>query len=153
MIGILKGFFTNEANVLSRANVPQSHRLHVATCAILMEMARRDGEFSDAERQAIITIFKNKFNLSDNEISCIIDASEEELERSIDLWQFTNQINKNYSPDEKIRIIETVWQIAYSDGRLDRHEDYLMHKLSELLNVPHKHLIDAKLKILGCGRP
>ena len=74
--------------------------------------------------------------------------TEEELEKSIDLWRFTSQINKNCSLEEKLCIIETVWQVAYSDGRLDSHEDYLIHKLSELFNISHKDLIEAKLKVL-----
>ena len=115
-------------------------------------MAKIDGEFSNSERQDIVATFRNTYNLSVDEISSLIEASEEELERSIDLWQFTNRINKNYSPDEKIRIIETIWQVVYADGRVDQHEDYLIHKLSELLNIHHKHLIDAKLKVLSCGR-
>jgi uncharacterized tellurite resistance protein B-like protein len=153
MIGILKSFFTNEATNISAANIHQPHRLHVATCAILLEMAKIDGEFNDSERQGIISIFKNKYDLTDDEISALIEASEEELERSIDLWQFTKQINKNYTPDEKIGIIEIIWQVAYADGRLDKHEDYLIHKLSAILNISHKHLIDAKLKVLNCSQP
>jgi uncharacterized tellurite resistance protein B-like protein len=153
MIGILKSFFANEAAGLSKANIPQPHRLHVATCAILLEMAKIDGEFDDLERHDIISIFKNKYNLTDDEIAALIEVSEEELERSIDLWQFTKHINKNYTPDEKIGIIEIIWQVAYADGRLDKHEDYLIHKLSAILNISHKHLIDAKLKVLGCGEP
>jgi uncharacterized tellurite resistance protein B-like protein len=152
MIGILKSFFTNEAIGLSEANVHQPHRLHVATCAILLEMAKIDCEFDDLERQGIISIFKNKYNLNDDEIAALIEASEEELERSIDLWQFTKHINKNYTPDEKLGIIDTIWQVAYADGRLDKHEDYLIHKLSAILNISHKHLIDAKLKVLGCNK-
>jgi uncharacterized tellurite resistance protein B-like protein len=151
MIGILKNFFTNEITDLSSPNI-QPHRLHVATCAILLEMAKIDCEFDDSERNDIITIFKDKYNLTDDEVTGLIEASEEELERSIDLWQFTNQINKNYSPDEKNRIIETIWQIAYADGKLDKHEDYLIHKLSDILNISHKHLIEAKLKVLHCNQ-
>jgi uncharacterized tellurite resistance protein B-like protein len=154
MIGILKNFFTNEfKDNLSEKNGSYHHRLHIATCAILLEMAKIDGEFTESERQKIINIFQNKYNLSDYEISCLIEASNEELERSIDLWQFTSRINKNYSPDEKILIIEMIWQLAYADGKLDKHEDYLVHKLAELLGLSHKHLIDAKLKVLQCYQP
>jgi uncharacterized tellurite resistance protein B-like protein len=153
MIGILKSFFTGDATALSSANTPHPHRLHVATCAILLEMAKIDCEFDDLERQGIISIFKNKYNLNDDEIAALMEASEEELERSIDLWQFTKHINKNYTPDEKIGIIETIWQVAYADGRLDKHEDYLIHKLSAILNISHKHMIEAKLKVLNCGQP
>ena len=149
MIGRLKNFFTNGLkDKMSGADIDQPHRLHMATCAILLEMAKIDGEFEDAERQGIIAIFENKYNLTSEETSSLMEAAEEELERSIDLWQFTNRINKNYSRDEKIRIIETIWQIAYADGKLEQHEDYLIHKLAKLLNLSHKHLIDAKLKVL-----
>ena len=72
-----------------------------------------------------------------------------ELKGSIDLWQFTNLINQNYSLEEKIRIIEMVWKIAYADGKLDKHEDYFLHKLSNLLRLTQKQLIEAKLKILN----
>lgn len=154
MIEILKRFFfTNEpASKLSSGNINQLHRVYIATCSILLEMAKIDGEFNDSERQNIINIFKDKYDLTAEEISSLIKASEEELERSIDLWQFTKEINKNYSPDEKIRIIETIWEVAYADGKLDEHEDYLIHKLSNILNISHKHLIDAKLKILHRNR-
>ncbi len=151
MIGILKTIFASGSTGLSTANVPQTHRLHMATCAILLEMAKIDGEFDDIERQRIVSIFKDRYRLSEDEITAIIEASEEELETSIDLWQFTKEINKNYSPDEKIGIIETIWQVAYADGRLDKHEDYLIHKLSAILNLSHKDLIEAKLKV-SCGR-
>jgi len=152
MLGIFKNIFTDEF----RENIPlkgvsPSHRIHVATCAILLEMAGIDGEFSESERRNITSIFKNRYNLSDDEISSLIEASEKELETSIDLWQFTKQINMNYSPEEKKGIIETIWEVAYADGRLDKHEDYLIHKLSGILNLSHKDLIEAKLKFLHRG--
>ena len=79
----------------------------------------------------------------------MIESSEAELEKSIDLWQFTNCINQNYPIEDKLKVIEIVWEVAYSDGRLEQHEDYLAHKLATLLRLSHKQLIDAKLKILN----
>lgn len=153
MIGLLKNIFMNEfKGNIPKGSATQPHRLHVATCAILLEMAKIDGEFDDSEKQDIIEIFKDKYTLTDEEITCLIEASEEELEKSIDLWQFANQINKNYGSDEKVRIVETIWQVAYADGRLDKHEDYLLHKLSRILNISHKDLIEAKLKALDRSR-
>lgn len=154
MLGILKDIFTNGfRDEIPRQDTPLSHRLHVATCAILLEMAGIDGEFDDSERQNIISIFKNRYNLTDDEIGSLIEASQKELENSIDLWQFTKQINRNYSPEEKKGIIETIWQVAYADGRLDKHEDYLIHKLSRILNLSHKDLIEAKMKVLNNSKP
>jgi uncharacterized tellurite resistance protein B-like protein len=149
MISFIKTLFNNDlCNEISTSTTVRPDKLHIATCAILLEMARIDSEFSDSERQDIITVFKNKYHLSDEKIITLFDASEEELERSIDLWQFTNKINKICSREEKLRIVETIWVVAYADGKLDSHEDYLIHKLSELLNISHKDLIEAKMKVL-----
>jgi uncharacterized tellurite resistance protein B-like protein len=148
MIGFLKTLFNDDLCREVTTKTGRPDMIHVATCAILLEMARIDGEFSDSERDDILAVFKNKYHLSDEEITSLINASEEELERSIDLWQFTSQINKICTPDEKLRIIETIWQVAYADGRLDSHEDYLIHKLSGLLNISHKDLIEVKMKVL-----
>ena len=62
--------------------------------------------------------------------------------------KFTSRINENYSSEEKIRIVEIIWKIAYADGILDKHEDYLVHKLANLFRLTHKQLINVKLKII-----
>jgi uncharacterized tellurite resistance protein B-like protein len=125
----------------------RSRDISVATCALLIEMSNIDGEFSESERESIISVLKKNYDLSDEDAIALIEASSEEVKGSIDLWQFTNLINQNYSMEEKLRIIETVWRIAYTDGKLDKHEDYLVHKLAKLLRLTHKQLIEAKLKV------
>jgi uncharacterized tellurite resistance protein B-like protein len=67
----------------------------------------------------------------------------------VDLWQFASLINANYSNEEKIEIIETLWRIVYVDGKMDEHEHYLMNKLQNLLRLTHEQLITAKLKVLN----
>ena len=64
------------------------------------------------------------------------------------MWQFTDLISQNYTEAEKIRVVELLWKLIYSDGKLDQHEDYLVHRLSSLLGLHHKQLIAAKLKAL-----
>ena len=78
----------------------------------------------------------------------MIDEADRELKESVDLWQFARVINENYTPDEKEALIERLWQIVYVDGKMDQHEHYLINKMSNLLRLSHKQLIDAKLKVL-----
>ncbi|MBW2124060.1 MAG: TerB family tellurite resistance protein [Deltaproteobacteria bacterium] len=125
--------------------------IRIATCALLLEMAGVDGEFSPDERERIMSILKRDFQMPDEYAAELLEATSERLRDSIDIWQFTNLINENYSREEKIRIIEMVWKIIYTDGKLDSHEDYLVHKLANLLQLTHIELIDAKLKILHQG--
>ncbi|MCH7681513.1 TerB family tellurite resistance protein [candidate division KSB1 bacterium] len=127
----------------------QNHDIRIATCALFLEMAQIDGEFSEKERQSILGILKQEYDLSDEVAVELTEAADKERQDSIDLWQFTNQINENYSEDEKIRVVEFLWKLVYADGKLDQHEDYLIHKLATLLGVRHDQLIDAKVKILN----
>ena len=148
MIDLVKKFFGKSSQDDSSNQRRQTtHDIRIATCALLLEMSNIDGEFSELERENIISILKRDFDLSDEYAAALLEASKEELKGSTDLWQFTNLINQNYSLEEKIWLIETVWDIVYTDGKLDKHEDYLVHKLAELLHLTHKQLIEAKLKV------
>ena len=149
MMNRLKKFFqkSKETNQATHEK-DDSHDIRIATCALFLEMASIDNEFSDSEREDIISILKKEYYLCDEYVTDLIKETEKELKKSIDLWQFTNLINQNYSKEEKISIIEIIWKIVYADGVLDKHEDYLVHKLAKLLRLNHKQLIDAKLKIL-----
>lgn len=152
MIDLVKKFFGKSSHDNSSNQRRQTtHDIRIATCALLLEMSNIDGEFSALERENIISILKKDFDLSDEYTTTLLEASNEELKGSIDLWQFTNLINQNYSMEEKIRVIETVWDIVYADGKLDKHEDYLVHKLANLLRLTHKQLIEAKLKVKKSG--
>jgi len=130
----------------------EGHDVKVAACALMLEMAGIDNEFSEKELGDMIAILKNKFELKDEDAQILIKSAEEELNNAVDYWSFTNLINKNYSRDEKRNLIELVWRVVYSDGILDKHEDYLVHKIARLLKLSHEELIDAKLKVLNKER-
>lgn len=149
MIDLVKKFFGNRTTKNSAENGESVHDVRIATCALLLEMSYIDGKFSDSEREGIILIFRREYGLDNESIAAIVEAADKEMKGSLDLWQFTNLVNRNYTQEEKIKIIEMVWRIAYTDGRLDKHEDFLVHKLANLLRLTHRQLIDAKVKIRG----
>jgi uncharacterized tellurite resistance protein B-like protein len=119
----------------------------LAVCALFVEIAAIDGKLTQVERERIVSILKSEYGLSDQDASELMKVSKEQLKQSLDYWQFTNLINQNYTMDEKVRIIELLWKIVYTDGKLEQHEDYLMTKLSSLLEVPHSEFIAAKLRV------
>ncbi|MEJ2363885.1 MAG: TerB family tellurite resistance protein [Deltaproteobacteria bacterium] len=149
MMDLLKKFFTKTSDEVSAAeSVRTSRDVRIATCALLLEMAKIDGEFSELEKKSIVEALESSYQLSAESATAFMEAADEQLEKSIDLWHFAKLINENYSTAEKIKIIEMVWQIIYTDGTLDKHEDYLVHKLANLLRLSHEQLIEAKLKVL-----
>ena len=149
MLDILKGFFSKSTEDSTKTTVQKTdHDIRVATCALFVEIARIDEKFTQEEMETIISILKEKYNLSQEHADALIAEAEKELKESVDLWQFARLINENYSNEEKVKIIETLWQIVYVDGKMDRYEHYLMNKLKKLLRLSHDQLIDAKLKVL-----
>ena len=147
MINLVKKFFGKSAKNSPAEREESVHDVRIATCALLLEMSRIDGEFSESERECILSIIKKEYEVDDEYITAIIETADTELQGSVDLWQFTSLINHNYTKEEKIKIIEMVWRIAYTDGSLDKHEDSLVHKLANLLRLTHRQLIDAKLRV------
>ena len=149
MFDIIQKFFAPQEHTTgTNEEIDTQHNIYVATCALLVEMAQIDGEFAEQEKEDLIMILESEYNLSREYIDEITAIAEKKLKVSHDLWKFTNLINQNYAPPEKIKIIELIWRIVYSDGKLDKYEDYLIHKLARLLNLQHSELIDAKLRVL-----
>lgn len=149
MLDVVKKFFGEAtADVSGGASQDSEHDIRVATCALFVEIARIDEKFTKAEMETILSILKEKYGLSPEHADALIAEAEKQLDKSVDLWQFASLINDNYSTEEKIEIIETLWRIVYVDGKMDRYEHYLMNKLQSLLRLTHDQLISAKLKVL-----
>jgi len=148
MIDMIKRFFGSATTDKEGPGKADEHDIELATCALLVEMARIDESFTEQETDAILHILKSTYGVSPEHAQALIAEAERELVESVDLWQFARLINENYSREEKIGIIETLWQVVFVDGKMDKYEDYLMHKMVKLLRLSHKELIDAKLKIL-----
>lgn len=153
MLDIVKRFFSKEKEESpGSAGQETGHDIHVATCALFVEIARIDGTFTQEEMETVISILKKKYGLSLEHTDALIAEAEKQLEESVDLWQFARLINENYSNEEKMEIIETLWRIVYVDGKMDQYEHYLMNKLKNLLRVSHNQLIEAKLKVKHSSR-
>lgn len=155
MLSMIKSFFKKEIAIErggQSKNSAHTDKLQVATCALLLEMAHADNEFSTEEKEQIVKTIKRHFSLSKEATDKLIELSERERKASIDLWQFAQLIRNNYSIEQKIEMMELIWKVIYVDGSLDKHEDYLVHKLAKLLGLDHKQLIDAKMEILRKSR-
>jgi uncharacterized tellurite resistance protein B-like protein len=123
-------------------------RTHVATCVILLEIAKSDDEFSSVEEETTKAILKQEFAIPEEDIEDLMKIAAEKRDDSVDLWEFTNLINQKFSEEEKTKIVESAWKVIYADAKLDKYEDHLVHVLAKLLRLDHSDLIDAKLRVL-----
>ncbi|MBU0621334.1 MAG: TerB family tellurite resistance protein [Gammaproteobacteria bacterium] len=139
-------------NFLSAIIVPASaesrpeNTLQLATAVLLIEVMKSDADMAIQEQDEILKILKEKFHLSDVEVTHLTELGHRTASAANDFHQFTSIINRELQPAEKIRIIEYMWQVAYADGKISAHENHLMRKISDLLYIPHRDYIAAKMR-------
>ena len=125
------------------------HRLRVATCALLLEAAHADQRIQrrgTASRSR--DIVRGRFDLDDDRgRRSAGPGRRRSASASGDLYQFARLINETFSRARKLAVVELLWQVVYSDGVLEAHEDALMHKLGNVLGVRHEELMALKIKV------
>lgn len=122
-----------------------SKKYQVATAALLVEIAKADGDFSDDERKRIIDLMKNDFDLDDECVNELLALSEQKVKDSVSIYEFSSVINESFTQQEKFELMKNLWRIIYEDGKLDSHEDRLIKIIGSTLNLEHKNVIDAIL--------
>jgi uncharacterized tellurite resistance protein B-like protein len=144
MLNKLNNFLTSII-VPTNADSRPEHTLQLATAVLLIEVMKSDADEAPQEQAAILKILKERFALSDAEVTQLTELGHRTAKSANDFQQFTSRINRELNPSEKIRIIEYMWQVAYADGVISAHENHLMRKIADLLYIPHSDYITAKM--------
>lgn len=148
MLNTIKRFFDNHlAPDSTEAGRDPRHALRLAVAALLIEITESDYEQRPDERSALLEIVRNHFGLSVEEASSLILLAETEHAESTDYFQFTTLINKSYTPEQKRRVIEDLWRVAFADNELHKYEEHVIRRIAGLIHVPHKEFIAAKHRV------
>ena len=148
MLTKIQKFFDQYLSKDTESKIPLERRLQMATAALMVEMLHVDEQVTADEEIKLHNILKQRFKLSDDEINILIDLANAEKREATDYYTFTSLINKHYTQQQKIKLVEDLWRLAYADSELDKYEEHLLRRLSELLHVPHQDFIRTKLKTL-----
>ena len=134
MLDSLRSFFQKNAAPPPPGSA-SDEPVRVAACALLLEIAHSDGDFSDAEREHIERALASSFDISEEKARALIEQAEAERRQAIDLHQFTSLIVKHYDEGQRYVLAELLWRVVLADGELSRHEDTLLYKLARLLDL------------------
>ena len=138
-----------ESDSPAQTREESDHDLHRAAAALLMEVARTDGEVDHREQRLLIKAVRERWHLEAGEMDEIVAELDQRLEDATDLFEFTIPLRQRWDPETRVRLIYDMWAIAAADGDADRHEEQLIRRVSELLYVSHGDFIRAKLAALG----
>ena len=123
--------------------------LHLAAAALLAEVAMSDDGFDDVERDAMRGLLGKHFGLSEDEVEALMEAAETSAADSTHLLRFTRVIKDYYSQEERVELIEMIWEVVYADGILHDHEDSLLRRIAGLIYVSDRDRGDARKRVLA----
>ena len=116
----------------------------IAAAALLVEAATLDDVFDDDERATIAAVLGQHFAIDAEACTALIEAAEEAQEESNHLLRFTRTIKDSYSPEDRIEIIEMLWEVAYADGVLHDYEANLLRRVGGLIYVSDQDRGEAR---------
>ena len=150
MIDVLKNLFTVKAGQTEEQRAVASERaVRLAAGVLLFEIVRADGQVSDAERTVMRASLQGTFGLAVAECDELMLAAEQQSCTATSLYEFTSVVDAVFSGDQKKRIVELLWLVAFADGSKDASEEHMVRKIAGLLHVAHPDFIDAKIRARG----
>jgi uncharacterized tellurite resistance protein B-like protein len=149
MLSRIRQFFDQHLAANSDAIRDPAAAARCAAAALLLEMAHMDDAMTPLEEDAIAHAVREGFGLAPEQAEELIACAYAERQQATDYHQFTSLINAHFGAAQRADLIEQLWEVAYADRELCKHEEYLVRKVANLLHVPHSAFIAAKHRAMG----
>ncbi|MEP2652328.1 MAG: TerB family tellurite resistance protein [Paraglaciecola sp.] len=142
MLSAVNKWFTQQFEQNEKSTKPN---IELATAVLLYEVMRADHKFEQSEFISYEAQLKKHFSLSQPDFTTLCELTKKEAEEATDYQQFTRVLNDYYGANEKRRVLDSLWLIAYADHQLSPDEEYTIRKIADLLYIPHREFIQSKL--------
>lgn len=123
---------------------PDRHQLAIAATALMVQLARIDQEQDERELKTIVDCAVQRLEVTREEAESILQDALNEAEDATSLYEFTGQINDHLDQQAKQALLESIWLVAFADGRIDRFEEHLIRRMAELLHLNHREYMQAR---------
>ncbi|MCI0453946.1 MAG: TerB family tellurite resistance protein [Candidatus Dadabacteria bacterium] len=134
--------------MVTQTETDKAHALNLATAALLVEISKADNRVSDSELTTIIEAMRKRFGLDELEAQALVQLAHRASDDAVSLTDFTHLLNQNLTQEDRVSIVQSLWQVANADTDIDQHEEYYVRKIADLLYVSHSDFIRTKLRVV-----
>jgi len=127
----------------------QDNDYRLAAAALMVHVATLEGELSPASRGKLHALLKSGFELSDALTGELIDVAVAADHEAIDFYHFTSLLNRALNEAGRQRIVEMMWEMVYTDGRVSEFEENVMWRVSDLLGISARERIELRRQVAG----
>jgi len=146
MIDRIKALFGERAD--ARPGQTMEDELQLAAAVVLVEAARLDGVFDEREQAKVRELLGGRFGLSGNEVETLLEAAQAIQSERHQLLPYTRAIKQHFSEDERIRLMEMLWEVVYADDVLHDYEASLLRRIGGLIYVTDRERGAARRRVL-----
>ncbi|QDG37902.1 TerB family tellurite resistance protein [Alteromonas mediterranea] len=125
-----------------------AYTVELATAALLSEIVNADNQVTETEREEYEKQLRKHVNVDDDAMTLLLKRGQETADDAVDLVHFTQVLNKHCNADERVRVVKSLWSIAYADESLAPLEESTIRQIADLLYVPHSQYIKTKLEVV-----
>ena len=147
MINKIKDLITRFNTKEETSEESSSNLLDNACAALLVEIAFADKDFDETEKTSLKQSLIETYAVDESDIEEIIKDAEETVSESTSLYGYTRVVNDEFEYEDKLSLLKNLWKVAYADGNLDKYEEHLIRKISDLIHISHTDYINIKLEI------
>jgi len=123
--------------------------LRLAVAVLLVEAAHMDDRFGPKEHEVIKRLLTDKFELSASETQELLELSEKTVARAAQLHPYTRTCFTQMDDEERLNIVEMLWEVVYADGVLDPEEDLLVRRVAGLIAIEERDRVLARQRVLA----
>ena len=145
MLKSLIEFF--ERSTPDHTSTGADNRVELAAAVLMIEISLADSSIDDHELAIIKKALVDRYHIGEEQVDELIDLARREVDHAVSLHDFTRMLNDNLDAEEKIHVIELLWQVAFADAVLDKYEEYYIRKIADLLYISHKDYIRTKHRV------
>lgn len=135
-------FFKKKKDV--EVEKPKNFELELTASILAYEIARSDGDISKSELNVLfeeVRVIASKVKKSEDEILKIIETYSQ---NSVSFHEFIEDINKDYTKDDKLSLIKFLWDVAYADKILEVNEERLVRRIADLIKIKDVEVLRLK---------
>ena len=143
----MKNLFSKIFDSDKNDNEVNEKDITLVCAALLIEIALADKILEETELETLKKVLIRDFSVSESDIDEMITLAKDNVADATSLYEFTREINDNFEYENKCKLIESMWRIAFADGNVDKYEEHIIRKVSNLVYVSHNDFINSKLKI------
>ncbi|MGH0001833.1 TerB family tellurite resistance protein [Pseudovibrio ascidiaceicola] len=147
MLDALKKFFKDLSNEQEEAGRFSEDDERLAVAALMFHIIAVDGEIEQQELDQLKRVLQQQYELNEEDTKELMDLAKVRDEDAVDLYGFTSVLKRKLEPEQRLTVIEALWEMVYADGSVHEFEDNTIWRVAELLGVSSRDRMQLKQKV------